>query len=93
MAGKQQQPQPQVIYVERKSDRGLLYLILFGWWYVLWRVLKWSWGVVTWPIRFASRVGWDVLVKWPWQATLAVGRWTVAGVRALINRQQQQPPA
>ena len=84
--GQQQQPQRQVIEVHVKQDHGLIWFLFFGWWYVGWVVVKWCFHVVTWPVRFGAKVGWLTLVKWPWQASVKLWQWSVAGGKLLTER-------
>lgn len=83
----------EIVYVERKRS-GCLHFLLFTWlfggFYWAWLGLKLCWRVVTWPIRLGTRVGWDVLIKWPWQVSVAACRWGwtwgANGSRALTAR-------
>ena len=84
MANEQQQPQviERVVIVERMTDHSLLWFLVFGWWYLGWVVFKWCWRVLTWPVRFAAKVGFTTFFVWPWRVCVAMTRWTVRGVRA-----------
>ena len=71
----QAQPAPQVVIVKVKQSHGLLWFILFGWWYVAYLAIKWS--IVT---------GWKLFVAWPWKWTIAATTWSVAASRRFTAR-------
>ena len=91
----QQQPEmmtraqaAQMIRLQRHANKqrgcllSIVWLLLFNIFYVAWLAIKLGWRLIMWPVRVASRVGWDVIVKWPIQATVAFSRATWRAVQA-----------
>lgn len=79
----------EVVYVERKRH-GLLHFLVFTWlfgiFYWAWLGVKLCWRLITWPFRMGARVGWDVVIRWPWELCVAAWKWGARGSRALTTR-------
>jgi hypothetical protein len=87
-------PRPQVIYVERRGqsrDHSLLMFLVFGWWYLAVRLARWTFHLVTWPVRlaagtvrFGATAGWKTTIEWPVRACVAGGSAVVRLVRSRL---------
>lgn len=79
----QQPPQVVIVQQQAKSHNGCLVtalmFVLFGWIGLaamgVWKLTKLTWNLF---------IGWPV--KWAWQATSALWRWSLQGSRALTAR-------